>query len=220
MDLLQECAAGFERLLPYQYHIVAGRKGKTLEFTISFDRADFHHLAGWHKLTDNIRFLTGRRANIMQEILSGKLTFAQTQQSVFFQQMEPRLKPLVHLEEFLDSNEIIFRYNAKVHTFSVIQADYLLQMILKDSQCIYFWPSAQGMIPRCAALSSQKRRRTMLRASRATHCWRKKKSTSSQENSPFSTKSYNQWRFINHNFFACICKSYFQFFHVITAAQF
>ena len=30
MDLLQECAAGFERLLPYQYHIVAGRKGKTL----------------------------------------------------------------------------------------------------------------------------------------------------------------------------------------------
>lgn len=101
MDLLQECAAGFERLLPYQYHIVAGRKGRTLEFTISFDRADFHHLAGLHKLTDNIRFLTGRRANIMQEILSGKLTFAQTQQSVFFQQMEPRLKPLVHLEEFL-----------------------------------------------------------------------------------------------------------------------
>lgn len=41
MDLLQECAAGFERLLPYQYHIIAGRKGKTLEFTISFDRADF-----------------------------------------------------------------------------------------------------------------------------------------------------------------------------------
>jgi len=113
MDLLQECAAGFERLLPYQYHIVAGRKGKTLEFTISFDRADFHHLAGLHKLTDNIRFLTGRRADIIQGSLPGKLTFAQTQQSVFFQQMEPRLKPLVHLEEFLDSNEIIFRYNAK-----------------------------------------------------------------------------------------------------------
>ena len=63
----------------------------------------------------------------MQEILSGKLTFTQARQSEFFQQMEPRLKPLIHLEEFLDSNEIIFRYNAKVHTFSVIQADYLLQ---------------------------------------------------------------------------------------------
>lgn len=127
MDLLQACAAGFERLLPYQYHIIAGRKGKTLEFRISFDRADFHHLAGLHKLTDNVRFLTGKRAAIMQEILSGKLTFSQAQQSAFFPQMEARLKPLAHLEEFLDSNEIIFRYNSKIHTFSLIQADYLLQ---------------------------------------------------------------------------------------------
>ena len=127
MDLLQACAKGFEQLLPYQYHIIAGRKGKTLEFTISFDRADFHHLAGLHKLTDNVRFLTGKRADIMQEILSGKLTFYHAQQSTFFQQMKPSLKPLAQLEEFLDSNKIIFRYNYKVHTFSAIQADYLLQ---------------------------------------------------------------------------------------------
>lgn len=127
MDLLQACAEGFERLLPYQYHIIAGRKGKKLEFTISFDRADFHHLAGLHKLTDNVRFLTGKRAAIMQEILSGKLTLSQAQQSAFFQQMESRLKPLAHLEEFLDSNEIIFRYNSKIHAFPLIQADYLLQ---------------------------------------------------------------------------------------------
>ena len=127
MDLLQECAKSFESLLPFQYHIVAGRKGKILDFTISFDRADFHHLAGLHKLTDNVRFLTGKRAIVMQEILSGRLTIAQARQSVFFSQMEPRLKPLSHLEQFLDSNKIIFRYNSKAHTFSVIQADYLLQ---------------------------------------------------------------------------------------------
>lgn len=127
MDLLQTCAEGFERLLPYQYHIIVGRKGKTLEFTISFDRADFHHLAGLHKLTDNVRFLTGKRDSIMQEVLTGRLTLSQAQQSAFFCQMEPRLKPLAHLEEFLDSNEIIFRYNSKIHTFSLIQADYLLQ---------------------------------------------------------------------------------------------
>ena len=127
MDLLQECAKSFESLLPFQYHIIAGRKGKVLDFTISFDQADFHHLAGLHKLTDNVRFLTGKRAIIMQEILSGRLTIAQARQSAFFNQMEPRLKPLSHLEQFLDSNEIIFRYNSKAHTFSVIQADYLLQ---------------------------------------------------------------------------------------------
>ena len=79
MDLLQTCAVGFHQLLTYQYHIVAGRKGRTIDFTISFDPSDFHHLAGLHKLTDNVRFLTGKRANIMQEILSGNLTLSHAQ---------------------------------------------------------------------------------------------------------------------------------------------
>lgn len=83
MDLLQTCAVGFHQLLTYQYHIVAGRKGRTIYFTISFDPSDFHHLAGLHKLTDNVRFLTGKRANIMQEILSGNLTLSHAQRSVF-----------------------------------------------------------------------------------------------------------------------------------------
>ena len=38
MDLLQKCAQEFDRLVLYQYHIIIGRKGKTLEFTISLDR--------------------------------------------------------------------------------------------------------------------------------------------------------------------------------------
>lgn len=41
--------------------------------------------------------------------------------------MEQRMTPLAHLEEFMDSNEIIFRYNEKANRFSAIQADYLLQ---------------------------------------------------------------------------------------------
>lgn len=127
MDLLQQCAQGFERLIPYQYHIIIGRKGKSLKFSISFDRADFHHLAGLHKLRDNIRFQTGKRADIMKEILTGHLTLAHAQQSAFFHEMESRLLPLSNLENFLDSNEIIFRYNSKSNIFSVIQADYLLQ---------------------------------------------------------------------------------------------
>ena len=127
MDLLQQCAQEFDRLIPYQYHIMIGRKGKSLEFTLSFDRADFHHLAGLHKLRDNVRFQTGKRADIMKEILDGRLTFAHAQQSAFFNEMKLRLQPLTQLEQFLDSNEIIFRYNAKANIFSAIQADYLLQ---------------------------------------------------------------------------------------------
>lgn len=107
--------------------MIAGRKGKTIEFTISFDRADFHHLAGLHKLKDNIRIQTGQREAVMLDILAGKLTLPQIQKSAFYGEMEPRLRPLSMLEQFLDSNDIIFRYNARAHAFSLIQADYLLQ---------------------------------------------------------------------------------------------
>ena len=104
--------------------MIAGRKGKTIEFTISFDRADFHHLAGLHKLKDNIRIQTGQREAVMLDILAGKLTLPQIQKSAFYGEMEPRLRPLSMLEQFLDSNDIIFRYNAKAHAFSLIQAEH------------------------------------------------------------------------------------------------
>lgn len=45
MDLLQECATAFDRLLPYEYHFTIGRKGKILTFTLDFDKADFQYLA-------------------------------------------------------------------------------------------------------------------------------------------------------------------------------
>lgn len=144
MDLLQRCAQEFDRLIPYQYHIIVGRKGKTLEFTLSFDRADFHHLAGLHKLRDNVRLQTGKRSDIMKEILDGRLTFSNIKQSSFFHEMEPRLLPLSQLELFLDSNEIIFRYNAKANIFSVIQADYLLQNDYEETPVYLFLAQRSG----------------------------------------------------------------------------
>ena len=55
------------------------------------------------------------------------MTLQQASRSSFFQAMELRLKHLAGLEAFIDSNEIIFRYNAKANVFSAISADYLLQ---------------------------------------------------------------------------------------------
>ena len=144
MDLLQQCAQEFDRLILYQYHITIGRKGKTMALTISFDRADFHHLAGLHKLRDNVRFQTGKRSDIMEEILVGRLTLSQAQQSVFFHEMEPRLRPLAQLENFLDSNEIIFRYNSKANIFSAIQADYLLQNDYEGTPVYLFLAQRSG----------------------------------------------------------------------------
>lgn len=138
MDLLQECAQEFDRLLEIEYHITAGRKGKKVSFILSFARSDFHHLAGLHKLRDNAKVGRGRRETIFLDILQGKLTLEQIQRSVFFPQMGSRLKYLAHLEQFLDSNELIFRYNENIHPFSKIEADYLLENHVDETPVYLF----------------------------------------------------------------------------------
>ena len=44
MDGLLTCAKAFENLLPVKYHIIIGRKGKSVDLTVSFQAVEFHHL--------------------------------------------------------------------------------------------------------------------------------------------------------------------------------
>lgn len=52
MDKLQRRALSFKKLLDYEYKIILGRKDKTTEIAIDFEKKDFPHLIGLHKLTD------------------------------------------------------------------------------------------------------------------------------------------------------------------------
>ncbi|MBR0100080.1 MAG: hypothetical protein IJJ71_11600 [Treponema sp.] len=52
VDLLLQCAKNYEQLLNCKYHFVIGRKGVLYDFELTFQKTDFHHLAGLHKLTD------------------------------------------------------------------------------------------------------------------------------------------------------------------------
>lgn len=63
----------------------------------------------------------------MRDILDGKLTLHTASKSAFYDQIAPRLSPLFQLESILDNNQMIFRYNAQAHSFSLIEADYLLE---------------------------------------------------------------------------------------------
>ena len=65
----------------------------------------------------------------MRDILDRKLTLSTAQKSAFYEQIAPRLPLLSKLESILDNNQLIFRYNAKAHAFSVIEADYLLDKL-------------------------------------------------------------------------------------------
>lgn len=70
MDLLQRCAAAFERLTSYQYRFTLGRRGKLKEIVLGFNQTDFHHLVGIHKLKD-INIARDNRQKVFRGILGG-----------------------------------------------------------------------------------------------------------------------------------------------------
>ena len=140
MDKLKECACRFERLLDTQYRIVIGRKGKSLHLTITFDKKDFHHLAGLKKLRDDTFLHTADRGKVYDEIMRESVTYGQISRSAHFarENVGERISALLQIEEFLDSNEIVFKYEPQKAPFSKIEAKFLLSNTLSGQEIFLF----------------------------------------------------------------------------------
>ena len=126
-DKLQRCALAFQRLIDTQYEFIIGRKGKTSRIILNFTETEFVHLAGLHKLVDNDFFRTASRKKVFDYALAGKISYETLTKSENFNFVKERIDYFEFLENMLDSNDIIFKYNEKKNVFSLIQADYLLQ---------------------------------------------------------------------------------------------
>lgn len=137
MDKLYECAKGFEKLLSKKYHIIIGRKGKAVELNIRFEDVEFHHLIGLHKLKE-LRVSRGNRAKIFTDILSGKIFLSDIEKSRYYDTIKDRLEPLAKIETLFDNNKLIFRYDEKKQTFSVIEAEYLLSTPYENTDVYIF----------------------------------------------------------------------------------
>ena len=137
MDLLKVSATAFNKLLNVKYRCIIGRKGKTREFTLIFSPYEFHHLCGLVKLSD-IPTLRGNRERVFKDILSNKITYDMVSRSSDFYQISDRLIYLSKLEDFMDSNTIIFNYDIRNSKSSRIEARYLLQNNI-DNEVAYFF---------------------------------------------------------------------------------
>ncbi len=138
MDILYRSAQAFAQLLDCEYDIVIGRKGRSVAFTIAFDKAHFHHLAGLHKLRDSGIFLRGKREHIFEAILDGEITLAQVEKSAYFKGIAQRMENLALLESLLDDNHLVFRYQPEKAGYSKIQADFLLAHQLNAQEFYLF----------------------------------------------------------------------------------
>ena len=125
-DILQ-AAQKFNNLLDIEYKIVLGKKNKTIEFTIAFQETHFFHLAGLQHLKDLSTVFTESRDLIFRKILKGIIQKQKIESSESYNQIKDRIDYLIYLEQIMDSNETIYKYNPKLEIFSAIQADFLLK---------------------------------------------------------------------------------------------
>lgn len=137
MHNIYDCVESFASLLDTEYHLVLGRKGISVSLDISFDKRDCFHLMGLQYLTDKPE-LRSDRGKIFDQIRERKITKDKIESSDLYGKIADRIKMLPFLEELLDSNETIFKYNQKANLFSKIQADYLLKNKIYNQNIFIF----------------------------------------------------------------------------------
>lgn len=133
MDLLLKCTTVFRHLLQFRYCFVLGRKNIKKEIILGFDETDFHHLVGLHKLKD-ISIARANRQKVFRDILSGLITYQTIQKSSYAEECISRLSTFQYIEKFLDSDQLIFKYNSRNYPGSLIRSEYLLKFDLEIAE--------------------------------------------------------------------------------------
>ncbi|MGN9172091.1 PBECR4 domain-containing protein [Lachnospiraceae bacterium HCP1S3_A8] len=78
------------------------------------------------------------RDKVFQQILTGNISINDLKKSQYFPNIQNRIEPFIQIENFLDSNKLIFRYNQKLQTFSLIEAEYLLSTPYENTDIYIF----------------------------------------------------------------------------------
>ena len=137
MRNIKECVSTFLPLLNTEYEIVLGRKGVSVTLKIGFNKRDCFHLIGLQYLIDRPE-LNRDRKKVFDEIVAGNITTEQVETSDFYKKIEERVNFLPLLEQLLDSNNTVFKYNKKANVYSMIDADYLMKNRMEERKLYLF----------------------------------------------------------------------------------
>ena len=140
---IYDCVDAFVPLLDTEYELILGRKGTTVQLRIGFHKKDCFHLMGLQYLKDRPQ-LNRDRGKVFDEIRARKITREQIESSDLYSKIEERVSFLPFLEEIFDSNETIFKYNARADAFSLIQADYLMKNRIENRNLFLFLSKDSG----------------------------------------------------------------------------
>ena len=122
----------YSELLDIEYCLILGRKNKSDQVKIVFDKTAWFHVAGLHYLTD-IDINQNRRAlsSFFDEIIRESITEEYFRKSVYYESILDRSELLSRLGEFIeeiDNKSIgIFGFSkARAKFFTKIDGDYLI----------------------------------------------------------------------------------------------
>ena len=137
MRNINDCVSAFLPLLNTEYEIVLGRKNVAVTIKLAFNKKDCFHLMRLQYLTDRPK-LNRDRGKVFDDIVAGIITTEQIESSDFYQKIAERINFLPLLEQLLDSNDTVFKYNKKANIYSMIDADYLMKNNMEGKNLYLF----------------------------------------------------------------------------------
>lgn len=137
MRTIKDCINAFLPLLNTEYEIILGRKGIAVTLRIKFNKKDCFHLIGLQYLKDRPE-LNRDREKIFDELVAGTIPLSKLETSDFYCKIIDRVHFLPLLEDMLDSNDTIFKYNKKANIYSMIDADYLMKNNMESKNIFLF----------------------------------------------------------------------------------
>lgn len=156
MYILGKSETAYNRLLGIKYEIVLGKKGKTTTFTIYFEKHEFYHVTRLQYLKD-IRELKADCSVLFDRILTDDTFRLKILNPCFIDKITDRINQLINLENFIDSNDTIFKYTETVNPYSKIKADFLLMNKNVNFNLFLFLAYKQECVCFCRSFFSDNR---------------------------------------------------------------
>lgn len=137
MANVYDCVASYRRLLGIEYKFILGRKGQKVAFSLRFEKSECHHLMGLQYLKD-IPKLRGSSSRIFDKLEAEEIPLSLIEGSKYYCQIEDRVHFMTLLEEMIDDNDTVFKYNSKKQPNSKIKAEFLLENIMDKRKVFLF----------------------------------------------------------------------------------
>lgn len=143
MPTISNALGTFRKLLDYQYHFTVSYSKKMFDILLVFDERDFHHLAGLQYLSDidipksaKQLFRKIDSGKINDNILSTSVNYLKVNDS--YANVKDRIHGLQYLCEYIESNNIIFKYVKNMNRYSSIEADFMIKSIVNHKAAYIF----------------------------------------------------------------------------------